>query len=146
MERSRHFRIRQGIEVSPPLPTGCRLPLSPCSRLGPLPGSDCPVKPLNTLVLSLSCRGVLTSNTYSPLPTCPWRRVQSHLVSDGFVPMICTGQWNRSEGQGGSRSSGIFRGQWKCLVSLLSSSLWQDLSILILELLHQSKLLKESHV
>ena len=40
-----------------------RLPLTPCSSLGALPGSDCPIKPLNTLALSLSCRGVLTFGT-----------------------------------------------------------------------------------
>ena len=45
---------------------GCGLPLSPSSRLGALPGSDCPIKPLNTPALSSSCRGVLTH--ISPFP------------------------------------------------------------------------------
>ena len=50
-----------------PLPTGCRPPLFPHSCLGALPGSDCPIKPINTLALSLSRRGILTGTVVRTL-------------------------------------------------------------------------------
>ena len=46
-----------------PLSHRLQTPLFPRSCLGALPGSDCPIKPINTLALFLSCCGFLTLMT-----------------------------------------------------------------------------------
>ena len=47
----------------PPFPQFADPRFSPHSCMGALPGSDCPIKPINTLALSLSHRGILTRGT-----------------------------------------------------------------------------------